>query len=108
MHLKLEKIALTKLDVLSGLDEIPVIVGYRKNGFITEQLDPFENLDFYEPVMEYLPGWKEDISACSNWAQLPDNAKSYITYIEKLLNHEIQFISVGAKRNQYLLKGEWL
>ena len=103
-----DKIALTKLDVLSALDQIPVIVGYRKNGQITDQFDPLENLDLYEPVVEYLPGWKQDISTCNSWAQLPDNAKSYITYIEELLHHEIQFISVGAERNQYFTKGAWL
>lgn len=103
-----DKIALTKLDVLSALDQIPVIVDYRKNGQITDQFDPLENLDLYEPVVEYLPGWKQDISTCNSWEQLPDNAKSYITYIEELLHHEIQFISVGAERNQYFTKGEWL
>ena len=103
-----DKIALTKLDVLSNMDKIPIITGYRKDGVIMEQFNPLENLDSYEPVVEYLPGWQKDISNCRDWNQLPDNAKSYITHIEKLLNHEIQFISVGAERNQYLLKGEWL
>ena len=103
-----DKIALTKLDVLSNMDKIPIIIGYRKDGVIMEQFNPLENLDSYEPVVEYLPGWQKDISNCRDWNQLPDNAKSYITHIEKLLNHEIQFISVGAERNQYLLKGEWL
>lgn len=103
-----DKIALTKLDVLGSLDEIPVIVGYRKNGQLIDEFDPLENLDSYEPVIKYMQGWKKDISSCDSWVQLPDNAKSYITYLEELLNHEIQFISVGAERDQYLLKGEWL
>lgn len=103
-----DKIALTKLDVLGSLDEIPVIVGYRKNGQLIDEFDPLENLDSYEPVIKYMQGWKKDISSCDSWVQLPDNAKSYITYLEELLDHEIQFISVGAERDQYLLKGEWL
>lgn len=103
-----DKIALTKLDVLGSLDEIPVIVGYRKNGQLIDEFDPLENLDSYEPVIKYMQGWKKDISSCDSWIQLPDNAKSYITYLEELLDHEIQFISVGAERDQYLLKGEWL
>ena len=103
-----DKIALTKLDVLGSLDEIPVIVGYRKNGQLIDEFDPLENLDTYEPVIKYMQGWKKDISSCDSWVQLPDNAKSYITYLEELLDHEIQFISVGAERDQYLLKGEWL
>lgn len=103
-----DKISLTKLDVLGSLDEIPVIVGYRKNGQLIDEFDPLENLDSYEPVIKYMQGWKKDISSCDSWVQLPDNAKSYITYLEELLDHEIQFISVGAERDQYLLKGEWL
>lgn len=103
-----DKIALTKLDVLSAFDEIPVVTAYKKNQTCTQDFDPLENLNSYEPVIEYLPGWKTDISNCHNWEELPDNAKAYIAYIEKKLNHEIQFISVGAERNQYLLKGEWL
>ena len=103
-----DKIALTKLDVLSSLDEIPVITGYRKNGILTTQFDPLEDFSCIDPKLEYLPGWETDISTCKNFAQLPDNAKSYIARLEELLNHEIQFVSVGAERNQYLLKGEWL
>ena len=103
-----DKIALTKLDVLSDLDEIPIIVGYRHNGETTTMFDPLEDLDSCEPIIEYLPGWKKDISSCTDYNQLPGKAKAYINRLEKLLNHEIQFISVGAERNQYLLKGEWL
>ena len=103
-----DKIALTKLDVLGSFDEIPVIVGYQKDNSLIQEFDPLKNLDSYEPVVEYLPGWKQDISTCTAWEQLPDNAKSYIAYIEKLLDHKIQFISVGAERNQYFVKGEWL
>lgn len=105
---KADKIALTKLDVLSSLDVIPIIVGYRHGDETTTCFDPLEDLDSCEPIVEYLPGWKEDISACADYNDLPDKAKAYITRLEKLLEHEIQFISVGAKRNQYLLKGEWL
>ena len=103
-----DKIALTKLDVLSDLDKIPIIVGYRHNGETTTMFDPLEDLDSCEPIIEYLPGWKKDISSCTDYNQLPGKAKAYINRLEKLLNHEIQFISVGAERNQYLLKGEWL
>ena len=105
---KADKIALTKLDVLSSLDVIPIIVGYRHGDETTTCFDPLEDPDSCEPIVEYLPGWKEDISACTDYNDLPDKAKAYITRLEKLLEHEIQFISVGSERNQYLLKGEWL
>ena len=103
-----DQIALTKLDVLSKFDEIPVITGYRQDGILLNAFDPLEDLDSCEPVIKYLPGWGSDISACRSWEELPENAKAYVQYIEQQLDHEIQFISVGAKRDQYILKGEWL
>lgn len=103
-----DKIALTKLDVLSNFEVIPVITAYKKNGVETDIFDPLEDLDSYEPVVEYLPGWEHDISNCKSWEQLPENAKAYVNYIEKQMKYQIEFISTGAERNQYLLKGEWL
>lgn len=103
-----DKVALTKLDVLSNFEVIPVITAYKKNGVETDVFDPLEDLDSYEPVVEYLPGWEHDISNCKSWEQLPENAKAYVNYIEKHMKYQIEFISTGAERNQYLLKGEWL
>ncbi len=103
-----DRIALTKLDVLSTFEVIPVITAYKKNGVETDVFDPLEDLDSYEPVVEYLPGWEQDISNCKSWEQLPENAKAYVNYIEKHMKYQIEFISTGAERNQYLLKGEWL
>lgn len=103
-----DKIALTKLDVLSFMGEIPVITGYQYKGSTVSKFDPTENLDAYEPVIELLPGWKRDISSCRRWDELPDAAKGYVENLEKLLDHEIPFISVGAKRDEYLIKGTWL
>lgn len=103
-----DKIALTKLDVLSNFEVIPVITAYKKNGVETDVFDPLEDMDSYEPVVEYLPGWEHDISNCKSWEQLPENAKAYVNYIEKKMKYQIEFISTGAERNQYLLKGEWL
>ena len=101
-------IALTKLDVLCTMKEIPVITGYKKGNIQMTEFDPMENLEDYTPIIEMLPGWNTDISACRSYKELPDNAKSYIEKLEQLLHHQIQFISVGAERNQYLTKGELL
>ena len=103
-----DKIALTKLDVLSAFTEIPVITGYRYGDQVTGRFDPGCDLEKYEPVVETVPGWQQSISKCRTWEELPDNAKAYIALLEKLLDHEIQFISVGAKRDEYLLKGSWI
>lgn len=93
-----DKIALTKLDVLSNFEVIPVITAYKKNGVETDVFDPLEDLDSYEPVVEYLPGWEHDISNCKSWEQLPENAKAYVNYIEKQMKYQIEFISTGAER----------
>ena len=103
-----DKIALTKLDVLSHMDEIPVITSYKLNDEIITEFDPLDDLDSMTPVIQMLPGWNTDISKCRKYEELPENARKYIETLEHLLNHEIQFISVGAERNQYLTKGEWL
>lgn len=103
-----DKIALTKLDVLSSMKEIPIITGYNDpNGSLVE-FDPTDNLDLCTPVICKVPGWEEDISHCRTFDELPANARNYIKTIEDMLHAEINFISVGAKRDEYLLKGEWL
>ena len=101
-------IALTKLDVLSGMKEIPVITGYTLDGKPVTAFDPTDDLDRMEPVVTMLPGWNCDISHCTLYNELPDEAKSYIEFLEKQLVHVIQFVSTGAEREQYLLKGTWL
>ena len=103
-----DKIALTKLDVLSAFTEIPVITGYRCGDKVTDEFDPGCDLEKHEPVVQTLPGWQQSISGCRSWEELPDHAKAYIAFLEKSLNHEISFVSVGAKREEYLLKGEWI
>lgn len=88
--------------------EIPIITGYKYKNTVVTEFDPTDNIDMYKPVVELMPGWLTDISKYRTYDELPDNARNYIEKLEKLLNHEIQFISVGAERNQYLTKGEWL
>lgn len=103
-----DQIALTKLDVLSSMKEIPIITEYLQHTKHVKDFDPTANMENLLPVIDIVPGWQQDISHCRSYDELPDNAKRYIETIEKLLDHEIQFISVGAERNQYLTKGEWL
>ena len=103
-----DKIALTKLDVLSMMKEIPVIKKKKKGNQEVTDFDPIEDLEEYVPIVRMLPGWQTDISGCVTYDELPDAAKTYVETLEDLLQHEIQFISVGAERSQYLTKGEWL
>ena len=103
-----DKIALTKLDVLSSMKQIPVITGYTLDGVQVPSFDPLSDLDRVEPVVTLLPGWNKDISGCRSWAELPKEAKAYVEFLEKQLGHEIQFVSTGAEREKFVLKGEWL
>ena len=103
-----DKIALTKLDVLSLLPEIPVITGYKYEDTVTGTFDTMDDMEHVTPVVKIVPGWQQDITNCRRFQELPQKAKDYVHYLEELLEHEIQFISVGAKRDEYILKGAWL
>ena len=103
-----DKIALTKLDVLSSMKEIPVITGYKLDGVEVPRFDTLSDLDRMEPVVTMLPGWEQDLSGCKSWDELPKEAKGYVEFLEQQLDHEIQFVSTGAEREKFVLKGEWL
>ncbi|MBR6950428.1 MAG: adenylosuccinate synthase [Oscillospiraceae bacterium] len=95
-------IALTKMDVLSYMDRIPVCARYRLNGVETEEF-PFPTvLPQAEPVTEYLPGWKQDISGVRRWEDLPEAARNYVLYIEKQIGCHIRYVSVGPERDAYV------
>ncbi len=92
---------LTKLDVLSGLDTVPVCVAYEVDGRRTEEM-PMTQTDLHHavPVYEELPGWWEDLSHCRTLDELPRNARAYISRLEQLCQARISAIGVGPGRNQ--------
>lgn len=92
---------LTKLDVLSGLEEIPVCVGYEVDGVRHDEI-PMTQSEFHHatPIYEYLAGWKEDITACREFSELPSNARSYIRRLEELSEARISVVGVGPGRDQ--------
>ena len=94
-------IALTKLDVLSYLDKIPICVAYKIDGKRVDVFPSVAELEKAEPVYEYVDGWKCDISSCRSFDELPEAAKSYIKYIEKATDCHIKYVSVGAGRDEY-------
>ncbi len=97
-------LVLTKLDILSALDKIPVCVRYEVNGVETDKFPTAQTaLNNAKPVYEYLDGWKCDISGCRSFEELPENAKKYIRYIEKAIDCPIKYVSVGAERDQYFV-----
>ena len=100
----LTELFITKLDVLSGLDEIKLCVGY-KNGDEVIADYPYQQSILYnaQPVYETFKGWEEDITSIKNFEELPENAKKYINAIEDFIEIPITFISVGPERNQNIV-----
>jgi adenylosuccinate synthase len=94
-------LVLTKLDVLSGWERIPVCVAYDVDGERTAEL-PLTQTGFHhaKPVYEYLPGWSEDISTARDFADLPANAQAYVTFLEERSGVRISAIGVGPEREQ--------
>ncbi len=98
------EIALTKLDVLSYLDKIPVCTGYSVEGRETHRFPFPAALDSAKPVTEYLPGWQCDISGARKWEDLPKAAQDYVSFIENAIGCPIKYISVGAERDSIIFR----
>lgn len=98
-----DELALTKLDVLSYLEEIPVCVAYDVEGELTKDFPYSTELDKAKPVVEYVKGWNCDISKCRKPEDLPKEALDYIKYIEKAVDSKIKYVSVGAARDEYIV-----
>lgn len=101
----LTDIVLTKIDVLSGLDEIKVCTGYEIDGEVLDYV-PSDQMDVARavPVYTVLPGWKEDISECRTYEELPENAKKYVEFIEEVTGVPVAMISVGPDRENNIYK----
>ncbi len=93
----------TKLDVLTGLERLPVCVAYDVDGVRHEQM-PVNQTDFHHavPVYEELPGWSEDITGCRTFEDLPVNAQAYVLRLEELIGARVSAIGVGPGREQII------
>ena len=98
------EVALTVLDVLGYLDEIPVCVGYDINGEITKDFPTTNKLKLAKPVYEYLPGWKCDIRGIKEYDKLPENCRKYIEFIEKELEVPVKLVSNGPGRDDIIYR----
>jgi len=95
---------LTKLDVLTGWEKIPVCVAYEIDGKKVDEL-PSSQTDFHhaKPIYEFLPGWSEDISGAKTLKDLPANARAYVQYLESISGAPISAIGVGPGRDQTIV-----
>ena len=99
----------TKLDNLDTFDEIPVCVAYDVDGVRHDEM-PETQTDFHhaKPIYEMLPGWKQDITGCRTWEELPENARKYIEFVEEKIGARISAIGVGPGRDQIIQRHDLL
>ena len=97
-------IALTKLDILSYMKEIPVCAAYEIDGEITREFPFPAVLDKARPVTEHLPGWCCDISGVRTWEDMPQAARAYVEYVEQAIGCHIGYVSVGAERESLIVR----
>lgn len=95
-------VALTVLDVLGYLEEIPVCVGYEINGEVTKDFPTTVQLAKAKPVYEVLPGWQEEIRGITKYEDLPENCRKYIEFIEKELEVPVKMVSNGPGREEII------
>ncbi|MEO6880307.1 MAG: adenylosuccinate synthase [Mycobacteriaceae bacterium] len=100
---------LTKLDVLSSLEQVPICVGYTVDGVRTDDM-PMTQTDLHHavPVYEQMPGWFEDITACRDFDELPQAAQDYVLRIEELAGARVSCIGVGPGREQTIVRHDVL
>jgi adenylosuccinate synthase len=105
----LTDLVLTKLDILTGLEQVPVCVAYEVNGERFDEM-PVNQTDFHhaKPVLEYFPGWSEDISGARSFDDLPKNAQDYVLALEEMSGTRISVIGVGPSRDAVIVRHDLL
>lgn len=100
-----DSLALTKLDVLTGVRRLKIAISYKlRNKTISEFPSSLVDVENSKPVYEILPGWKEDIKGVRRYGDLPANCRKYITAIEKMIDVPVKYISTGPERSQICQK----
>ncbi|HTR01821.1 MAG TPA: adenylosuccinate synthase [Thermoanaerobaculia bacterium] len=98
-------VAITKLDCLDDLDEIPIAVGYRLDGKPLSDLPPIaEDVARLEPVFERLPGWRTSTTGVTRYEDLPKQARAYVARLEKAVGAPAVLVSTGARREETILR----
>ncbi|SHJ57527.1 Adenylosuccinate synthetase [Geosporobacter subterraneus DSM 17957] len=101
----LTALSIMLLDVLTGFDEISICTGYKMGNKVIEHFPAcLETLAKCEPIYETMAGWSEDITKCTSYEELPENARKYIDRIEELIDVPVKIISVGPGRDQTIIR----
>ena len=95
----MNSVAITKLDVLTGLDEIPLCVGYEVDGAVQDE-PPFEGFSRMQPLVEMCAGWSDPLGDCRTFEELPANARRYVEMIEETSGVPVEYVGVGPDRAQ--------
>lgn len=100
-----DSLAVTKLDVLDQLEQIPVCIGYRIGGALADEFPAtVRSLETLEPVYEYLPGWRCSTAGLTRYEDLPLRARQYLEFLEEQVGVEIGCVSTGPERNETIIK----
>ncbi len=101
------QLAINKLDVLSGMDEIKIATAYRIDGKLTHEFPmTLTEIEQAEPVYESHPGWSETLTECRSYGDLPPNARSYVERVEALAGVPVELISIGPGRDETISRAE--
>jgi adenylosuccinate synthase len=98
------EVALTNLDVLGYLEEIPICTAYRVGGEVAGRFPVTARLEQAKPVYETMAGWKTDISGARSYGELPESARNYVERVEKLIEAPIRWVSIGPRREQLIAR----
>lgn len=96
------EVALTAIDVLSYLDEIPVCIGYEVDGQVTRDFPATAALNHAKPILKNLKGWKTDIRGVTDFAKLPQAAQDYVLFVEKEIGVPVKLVSTGPRREEII------
>ncbi|MDH6208938.1 adenylosuccinate synthase [Chryseobacterium sp. BIGb0186] len=104
----INNLVITKLDVLTGIENLKIVTHYKtEDGKIIDYFtSSTEKLYNYEPIYQDLPGWNEDLTKVRSYDELPDTAQKYIEFIEKYLGINVYLVSVGPERSQNIIRKE--
>jgi adenylosuccinate synthase len=97
-------VALTAIDVLSYLDEIPVCIGYEIDGAVTRDFPATSDLNRAKPVLQTMPGWKTDIRGIKQFDQLPQAAQDYVLFVEREIGVPVRLVSNGPRRDEIIYR----